>query len=270
MHKVRVRKQHPTAPLWVLLMVLTALTIYLVTLGMRSEGAYPVTEVSSVPTAAPERVTQDLPLDALSVHLIQLNAFESADAARIEAARYVARGAAGYLLENGDGLLRVIGAGYESEEEASSVCERLLQSEGIEASICLLESAPVTLRVTASREQIDALRKAEALLRSTAAQMGQSAFALDAGSRTVLQARMDFAQSLEDARLAQEQLNAAAGETPNRVAASLLSLLKHAVESLEELSSAETQSTLSFSSKIKYNYIDLRTQHIRFLNELSA
>lgn len=268
MRKVRVRKDHPAAPLWTLLLVLITLTLYLLTLAMQKE---PVAKQAAAPavTIGPERVTEDVEISALNAYLIQLGACDSAEEARVEAARYVQRGAAGYLLPQGERQL-VIGAGYDTMAEAESVQKRLYEDERLLSEIQALGSPALTLRVTAAPVQVDALREAEAHLREQTAAMGQTAFAIDAGEVDAPTARARFSVGRDKTADVLGRLSAVAGDQPGAVASGLIDLLAQLRDKQSQLSSAEMKTTLSFSSKIKYNYIDLRVRHIAFLNSLGA
>ena len=136
MHRVKVRRERPAAAAWALAVLLTALFVFLIARGAGTQSG------EEAPESAPRRAYA-LTFAPLETHLVQFGAYEDALSARIEAARYMPRGAAGYVLEGS--LYRVIGAGYDSRQDAQGVCERLREEEGMEASVYSLSSGEVEL-----------------------------------------------------------------------------------------------------------------------------
>ena len=136
MHRVKVRRERPAAAAWALAVLLTALFVFLIARGAGTQSG------EETPESAPRRAYA-LTFAPLETHLVQFGAYEDALSARIEAARYMPRGAAGYVLEGS--LYRVIGAGYDSRQDAQGVCERLREEEGMEASVYSLSSGEVEL-----------------------------------------------------------------------------------------------------------------------------
>ena len=260
MKRVRVRRNHPYAPAWTLMMLLAALTMYLVTEGVASpgqQGAYaPVEQVSWA-------------LSPLSVSLVVLSRAGDEAAARIEAARYVARGAAGYILP-GSGEYLIVGACYDSADEAAKVMKKLSEEEKSSASIATREAEGLTVRLTGARAQADALIGAEKALREATGAMGEAAFSLDAGTTQLSGAREALLTARAEAKKARETLVKATGSQQNEASqgiAALLSALEDACSTM--LFDAQT-SPLFFSSQMKYNTIDLRLRQIDFINRLAA
>ena len=177
MHRVKVRRERPAAAAWALAVLLTALFVFLIARGAGTQSG------EETPESAPRRAYA-LTFAPLETHLVQFGAYEDALSARIEAARYMPRGAAGYVLEGS--LYRVIGAGYDSRQDAQGVCERLREEEGMEASVYSLSSGEVELTIQGTQAQVEALTQAETALRNAAAQLNETAFGYDRGelSRT--------------------------------------------------------------------------------------
>lgn len=279
---VRVKRQRPKGVVWAVSAMLIMLAVYLYTatpsmrVGYGPKGDEPVSASGQAlaggeaaqATEAPEQVTQEVQFEALDAYLIQFGAYDAADNARIEAARYVARGAAGYLLE--DGKFRVIGAGYESREEAEKVKAQLEKEEGIDSYVYELKAGSVTLRVTATQPQIDALSAAERTLVEQNRAMGRLAYELDSGAVDAPGARSALGAMADAVRLAREQLAGVAGQTPNQVAAGLIATMAQLEESASQLSMEKNESTLDLSSKIKYNYVEICWSHARYLRGLTA
>ena len=155
--RVQVRRERPTAAAWTVAMAVTMLFVYVLTLG----AARPVA-VESV-SAAP-RVTREIRLRALKMYCVSLGSWPDAGNARIEAAGFVSRGAAGFVREV-DGVWHVLGAMYGDQRDARRVAKRLTESGEARAEVLCLEAGAVTLRVTAPERQIGAIAAADEKIR---------------------------------------------------------------------------------------------------------
>ena len=269
---VRVRRKRPMRVMWAVALMLIALCGYL-WVGVPATRQATSTQLPIVATARPaavtgERVTEDVRLASLALYAIQLGAFEDADAAKVEAARYVRRGAAGYVYE--DGVIRVLGSGYATRAEAEQVVKRLKSDEEIDAAVYESTAESVLLRVTATRGQISALSAADLALRDGADALIALSFSLDKGETELQDAAAkttELASTIESAR---DELKAQAGDAPNAVAAGLIELLTAFERGLSASTSGGTQTLLDFSSRLKYNYLDVRLKHIAYVNGLNG
>lgn len=263
-NKVRVRRDRPSALAWALALLLTMLCVWLLTLG---PAAAPEANIASVGDAP--RITEEVSFAPAAAWLVSLGRYDTAAEARIEAARYTPRGAAGYVLETEDGFL-ALGAAYDDQAEAESVARALSQSEGLACEVHKESADGARLRVTATQEDIALLTEAEALLRSLAGETRELALKLDRGevdagaARTLLNLS---ASRLEDALT---RLRNVPGAQDSPVTARLLALTEQFRASLFVLSGENTENTLSLSAKIKYNNIDITLEHMRYLRELNA
>lgn len=169
--QVSVRRERPTALAWAVALAVTMLVVYVLTLNASLPDA--VESVSAAP-----RVTQTIELEALEMWCVSMGRWDSAESARVEAAGFTARGAAGCVHEI-DGAWYVLGAMYDTERAAKRVAARLRDGEGTEAEVLRLEADGVTLRVTAPDQQIDAIGAADAALRAQVDRLGGIALQLD-------------------------------------------------------------------------------------------
>ena len=260
MKRVRVRRDHPYAPAWTLVMLLTALTMYLVTEGVSVPGQQEV-------SAPVEQVNWEIPPQTVS--LIVLSRAGDEAAARIEAARYVARGAAGYILPGSSEYL-IVGAGYDSADEAAGVMKKLSEEEKLTASIATREAAGLSVRLTGSRAQVEALIGAETALGHATGSLGEAAFSLDAGTLQLSGAREALLSARAEAKKAREALVKAEGSQPNLASQGLVNLLSSLEDACTTMLFDAQTSPLFFSSQMKYNHIDLRLRHIDYINRLAA
>ena len=200
---------------------------------------------------------------------VSLGRFDTAAEARIEAARYTPRGAAGYVLETEDGFL-ALGAAYDDQAEAESVARALSQSEGLACEVYTRERrrrAPARHGHAGGHRPAHRSGGAFALpCRGNARTCPQlDRGEVDAGAaRTLLNLS---ASRLEDALT---RLRNVPGAQDSPVTARLLALTEQFRASLFVLSGENTENTLSLSAKIKYNNIDITLEHMRYLRELNA
>ena len=262
--RVRVRRERPSALAWALALLVTMLCVYLLTLGIAAAPEASIDSAGDTP-----RVTEEASFDAAEAWFVALGRFETATEARIEAARYTPRGAAGYVLEAEDGFL-VLGAVYENQAEAESVARALAQSEGLACEVYTERAEGARLRITAAEADIALVVEAEAGLRALAAETRDLALALDRGetdagaARTLLSVA---ASRLEDVLA---RLRNIPGAQENPVTARLMAMAEQFRAALFVLSGENTENTLSLSAKIKYNSINITLEHMRYLRELNA
>ena len=169
---VRVRRDRPTPAAWALALMLTMLAVYLLTLGLSLPRAE---QVSASP-----RETRTVTFDRLRAYCISMGAYGSPEAARIEAAGYAARGAAGCVVESA-GKWQALGAMYEREKDAQRAAKRLREKGERGAEVVRLEAGKATLRITASRAELERIEGINALLREQVAALDQLARQLEGG-----------------------------------------------------------------------------------------
>jgi hypothetical protein len=260
MKRVRVRRDHPYAPAWTLVMLLVALTMYLITEGVSAPG-------QQAALAPVEQVSWDI--QPLSISLVILSRAADEPTARIEAARYVARGAAGYIL-SGSGEYLVAGAGYNSVDEAGRVMNKLSETERLAASVATREAPEIAVRLTGRRAQADALIGAERALRDETSALGEAAFRLDAGEIDLNGAREVLLSARAEAKRAREALERATAGEPSQASEEIAALLSSFEDASTTMLMSAGTSPLFFSSQMKYNYIDIRLRHIGFLARLAG
>ncbi len=263
--RVYVKRRGPCPAAWLALLTGAALMAFVFL-------ARPAIQTLSVdlnqPPQRQEQVTQEVSFGAMELHLVALAQQEDPTQARIEAARYAPRGAAGYLLER-DGLYQVVGNGYATREEADRVVQNLAEEEGIAAHVLSCAGAGALLRVTATPDQQSALAEGEALARRLEEELRGHALALDRGERQVPVVRAALSLCAQEAEQAGARLSRAAGETPNPVAGGVIQLLEQLAQDCGQLAQEEQDTPLTFSSRLKYAYLSAALAHIDFLNSLA-
>ena len=101
------------------------------------------------------RKSREIALSAHTLYALQLGAFTQESAARQLAQEFSARGAAGYVYQDGD-TYRVLAAAYPTRAEAQSVQTRL-SAQNISVYIHPCTQEALTLRAGGTGSQIDAL-----------------------------------------------------------------------------------------------------------------
>lgn len=258
---VRVGRR-PKTVIWAVIMLALAAAAYIrVSLPalcrMREES------VEAVGTG--ERITREIVIEPLTAYLVSFGEYDVMSSARVEAARYVSRGAAGYVMQADK--FEVIGAAYARKEDAEKVCEQLRAAENIECSVRSIGSPETTLRITAGSEQIAAFLTGEQTLRDSAEALGQLAFSIDRGEANAKQARMVIESHIRRVDDARKEINLQTEDSRNNMYQTLEKLLDELYEQMEEML-LET-SGMALSSKLKYAYVDFRAREIEMLNNLA-
>lgn len=262
--RVKVIRDRPSPVVWALALFLTMLMVYILTLS----GQYARALRQTAPAerrAGGARVTKEIALEPLTLWCVRFGGYDTAEAARVEAARFTARGAAGYVLE-ADGTYLLLGAGYAQKAEAERVSERLAAEAGIEGGVVSREAGAVRLRITAEEGQIEEVVAVDAALRQYTEQMASLALRLDRAeirsdaARTVL--TVLAAQLRERLRVLKE----IPGE--DAVFRGLTAEAEALAAALEVLAHENAAPEAALSGKIKYAYIAARLGYIDFLRGL--
>ncbi len=215
-----------------------------------------------------ETGSQSIIIPAQDWHTIQLGVYENADAAALQAAQYVTRGAAGYVLA--DDRYRVLAAVYNTREDAETIKARLKEGQNIDAYIYRLSTEEVELSVTAAAAQIQALRDGFAVVQDTLTEMGRLSAELDKqnldGGAVILGAQ----EAKLRVQRAQKTLEDVLGSASSAVVTGLKELLNTANDGLEMICAQNAQESVNMTSKIKYHQIDLLWRYIQYVQQITA
>lgn len=217
-----------------------------------------------------ERVRTDVVFEGIELHAVRTAVCDSEQAARVEAARFVPRGAAGYVLHRE--TWHVLCSGYETAEDAAAVRDHLQKAEGMSCDMVSLVCDSVRLRVTATKEQTEALVACEKKLRETVALVGALSYAIDGGEASVSQAIGVMKSQREAMSEACGRFLTAAGESlDDAVCRPLAALSEDAVKGLNALEGEATSlnGTL-FSGRMKALFLALRVKQIEFIASLGG
>ena len=248
MTRVRVRRDRPSALAWAIALAVTMLAVYFLTL----DAARP--DVVESVAAAP-RVTREIAFEPIEGWCVSLASCKSDGEARIQAAGFTARGAAGVAMR-ADGAWRVLGAVYESEREARRIAQRLRKDEDIDAEVICLSADALTLRITAPQYQIDAVEAADALLREQTWQLGQIALQVDRGEIRPEAVRTLCALAATEAGEAAKALAAILGAEENALCAALMGRLSALSQMLDSIAVSRDVSGAALSGMVRCAQIE--------------
>ena len=220
--RVRVRRERPTTVAVAMALCVTMLVVYVLTLDLRRPDV--IESMASAP-----RVTRQIEFDRLEGWCVSMARCASRQEARLQASRWVNRGAAGCVAEQDGGWL-VLGAMYGSGREAERIAKRLKDAEGIPAEAVRMGAEKLTLRVTAPEAQIEAVAGADALLRRQEKQLGEVALQLDRNEIGADAARTLCAVASSEASEAARSLSAIPGAGENGLCAGLIERLNAMAE----------------------------------------
>lgn len=196
------------------------------------------------------RITREIDLPARSFYAACLGRYGDETQARVEAARLAKRGAAGCLRED-DGEFAVVGAVYESQGEAISVCRRLEANEDIGAEVLLCASDAVRIRITAGEDQIFAMEGALQAIEEICPELSALSYGLDGGDMTADTARTLLGVLKTRAAEADDGLKLAAGNTQDRFCLMLMEITGEMRSSLEFLTEDISAGNMELSSALK-------------------
>lgn len=257
---VRVRRR-PRGMYWAVIFLALSMALY-IRVSVPALRALEKGEDEAEKTG--KRVTEEISVEPLGVYLVSFGGYDVMNSAKVEAARYVPRGAAGYVLRKDK--LYVIGAGYGDRAEAEKACVFLAAQEGMACAVMELYSPEVRMRMTAGSAQIEAFLSAEKMLRQSARTMGQMAFAVDRGEATLSQAQEVVKTQRGKSEAARAALRQTAGGTDSGVFQGLDSLLEEMISQMDQML-AETKA-MGLSSRLKYCHIDMTVREIEMMNAL--
>lgn len=146
--RVKVRRERASFPALVIAFLVFSIVFYLTAVSVQTEKAI---ESS---TAKNAKSTREIEIEKAEYYLISLCESDKPETVRLNAARNMQRGAAGYLFEK-EGRYYSVGNVYFSKTEAEKMIAHLTKG-GMDAKVISVSSKGVTLRVTADQAVLDA------------------------------------------------------------------------------------------------------------------
>lgn len=223
---------------------------------------------TAVQADAGARISAQLTLPARHIYAVTLGIFDTEDEARLAAAGYALRGAAGCTVEVENGWA-LIGAGYPEEGDAASVCAQLRSSEDIDAQVLIFGADDVRLSMTATRPQADRITAALKLLDDVPAELMSLAGQLDSGACDAATVRSLIAIRATDAETLLAQLSAELGNTSDIFCRMVETRLIELHEKLAYMCGEASPTGLMLSSHMKQCAIETWLDMINMMHTLS-
>ena len=190
------------------------------------------------------QISADIVLPSKRLYAVTLGIFDTEDEARLTAAGYALRGSAALITETQTGWT-ILGAGFNTNSEAASVCAKLRTNENIDASVMLFSADEVHLSMTSTAAQADSVSAALMLLSEIPAELSALSAQLDSGTcntatvQTLISARTTEASGLL------ENLSNQLGTTADIFCRMVETSLTELTASLTTMSDGPTSLTLS-------------------------
>lgn len=209
-------------------------------------------------------------LPALNCYMLQMGVYSSHENAQKEAERLRALGAAGYIFadsSSGETRYRVMASGYDSEQSAKSVKDRLT-SEGVEVAMYTLSSPQASFRVTADKSAIEDICGAFAAFDEAIGSLGQAVIRFDKESLSVADGKLICADILNtfDAKLTPLESFSGTDGTLGEI----LSAYSDCRAQLDTVRGGEYQSIVDFSSAMKYTHLYIASRYAAMVEKLAG
>lgn len=209
-------------------------------------------------------------LPALNCYMLQMGVYSSHENAQKEAERLRALGAAGYIFadsSSGETRYRVMASGYDSEQSAKSVKDRLT-SEGVEAAMYTLSSPQASFRVTADKSAIEDICGAFAAFDEAIDGMGQAVIRFDKESLSVADGKLICADILNtfDAKLTPLESFSGTDGTLGEI----LGAYSDCRAQLDTVRGGKYQSIVDFSSAMKYTHLYIASRYAAMVEKLAG
>ena len=209
-------------------------------------------------------------LPALNCYMLQMGVYSSHENAQKEAERLRALGAAGYIFadsRSGETRYRVMASGYDSEQSAKSVKDRLT-SEGVEAAMYTLSSPQASFKVTADKSAIEDVCGAFAAFDEAIDGMGQAVIRFDKESLSVADGKLICADILNtfDAKLTPLESFSGTDGTLGEI----LGAYSDCRAQLDTVRGGEYQSIVDFSSAMKYTHLYIASRYAAMVEKLAG
>lgn len=218
-------------------------------------------------TSGEKSVTGEVEVPAVECFALQMGVYSDENNAQSEANSLKARGAGGYVMED-DGRYRVLAAVYSAKESLTAVREQL-QAEGFESATYTFMAPNSVLRVTATQEQIDGLVAGFNALTELIEEMGEAAISFDQNNLSAAQGREMVKEILADFKEDSAPFLKVA-EQNNPIISAAKTCYNTCEGALSELANYNTESTVDFSSKIKYTHISIVHAYAKLAEQVSA
>lgn len=228
----------------------------------------PAASVAAAQTTAEPRITAQFELDRIRLYAVALGVYDTETEARLAAARYTLRGAAGCIEETEDGWA-LLGAGYASNAEAASVCRQLAVNENIAAQVMLFGAEGLRISMTAARSQSAAVSAALDSLSVVPGELMSLSGQLDSGACDTATIRSLISIKAAELQIQLTNLSDVLGVTADIFCRIIETNLAALCERMAVLSTNDGPSGLMLSSCMKQCALETQLGIIDMLHTLS-
>jgi hypothetical protein len=219
------------------------------------------------PISDSEKITESLKANALVMYTVQMGAFSEAENAQSFAKELKALGGGAYVLK--DDFYRVLAVGYQSEEDAQKV-RKDLATNGIESYIYKLATAGADMKITATEENVTAIRSAYEMWEDKYLSLEEMVIQLDSGAITSKDAYDQISEVKIDMESKRDRLNTLNNNQNNNVIlAGLVTLFDNTCQSLDKILSLNRSDKVAISAEIKYTYINMLMQYKEYMEQIT-
>lgn len=226
------------------------------------------------PTQTPEpgttpdttKVSQTIKVPAFQLFAIQMGAYSDSKNAETQKASLQAAGGGGYIVKAD--YYRVLASGYLTEEEAQQVQEQL-KAQGQTCSVYTLQCDELAFKITATKEQIEIIDDAFQTYPQLCTELIEACLAFDRSEKTETELKTEMKGILDDIKAQKKALEDMGGSGENKPLAALTDIYARAETSLEEICGQDANSSLAFSVRIKYNYMEMTDAFCQYENAIT-
>lgn len=228
-----------------------------------TEAPEPETET---PVSGSRTVTREVAMPTMEHYALQMGVFSSLENAEAMAEQLRAKGAAGFIIEDGS-RYRVLASVYSSESDALSVRDRLRSSD-TDCTLFTLQSPGIAFSVTATETQTSAIETAFAAYGEVLTQLEAAIIEFDQTQPAVNDGKEAVADIADALNAAIAPLAAESEE--NEVLSKVYTSAVAVAGKLLALVDSDAQTVIAFSSEMKYTHIWITNEYIQMIDRMKA
>lgn len=240
--------------------------------GLITRAAKPKEQVEKENTPKPtgsiasaSSVTGEIKLPSVECFALQMGVYSDKNNASTQAQALQLRGAGGYVMEDG-GRYRVLAAAFADEASLKQVREQLT-AEGLESASYVFSAPESTLRVTASKAQLDGIAAGFEALRRLQQEMCAASLAFDQQQAEISEGKSTVNTLLTQLREANDAFMAIA-DSDDYVLDAAKACFSTYDRVLSGLSEYETDRFVDFSSKMKYTHLSMAHAYVSLARQV--
>lgn len=211
-------------------------------------------------------VVSDVTLPGTTLYALQMGIYASPDNAQKQSAELKSKGAAGYILSDDD-KFRVLSAGYNSQDDAKSVKDRLTEG-GTDCAVFTLSCDSHAFKISTDKSSTDSLATAFSSFKTALDSLSDAILNFDKDTKSISECQKECTAILETFKGDMEIITNNS-DIPTALEG-MLSCYDIYCTQLSALSSSEHSEKSTFSSAMKYAQLCLADEYIKFSVELSS